>query len=129
MDFRLTLESLSVADIPRSGKSSFILTSSSVVRSELSISKAFIRFKAILDEQQVITCSNRIQFISWCATTFVALYQNKLHGVGHCAIVVGERGNGKSYLLEKIVAATVDLVPNTIVCYMNYKMHEEFNTR
>ena len=67
----------------------------------------------------------RLKFINWCATKFVELYLEELRGVGNCAIVVGERGTGKSFLLKKIAAATVDLVPSTIVCHIQY---EDFDT-
>ena len=44
-----------------------------------------------------------------------------LHNVGHCAIVIGEPGTGKSFILKQIAVAAVQMVPNLFVCYIQYK--------
>ena len=122
MDFNQSFESLSVADVPILLKSSFVLGSKTIDKSQISMSDAVKNLKGILRTHAVVLCSARLKFINWCASTFVALCLGELRGVGNCAIVVGERGIGKSFLLKKIAAATVNLVPSTIVCYIQYKV-------
>lgn len=116
------IEFLIVADVPILLKSSFLLSSKTADMSQISVSDADKNLKGILRTYEVVLCSTRLKFINWCATKFVELYLEELRGVGNCAIVVGERGTGKSFLLKKIAAATVDLVPSTIVCYIQYKV-------
>ena len=116
------VESLIVADVPILLKSSFLLSSKTADMSQISVSDADKNLKGILRTYEVVLCSTRLKFINWCATEFVSLYLEELRGVGNCTIVVGERGTGKSFLLKKIAAATVDLVLSTIVCYIQYKV-------
>ena len=119
MDFTTNLQCLSLG--PTSSKSSFVYSSVSTVKSATSTTNAYALLTDILHKLKVVICSTRRDFIRWCANSFTALTQGQLRGVGHCAIVVGERGTGKSFLFQKIASATVELVPNTIVCYVLYK--------
>ena len=122
MDLTSNIEFLSVADVPTLSKAAFVLSSKTVIRSQISCLDADREFKGILSTKKVALHSTRLKFINWCATTFVALYREELHGVGNCTIVTAEVGTGKSFLLKNIAAATVDLVPSTIVCYIQYKV-------
>ena len=122
MDFTLALEALSVADVPDDEKSCFILHSlSSTPIPNLTVNNSYAELTRILSENKVIVCTSRVKFLNWCAWTIVALFQGLLHNVGHCAIVIGERGTGKSFLFKKIAASSVQLVPNLLVCYIQYK--------
>ena len=119
MDFTTNLQCLSLGP---TSKSSFVYSSGSTVKSETSTSDAYALLTDTLRKLKVVICSTRRDHIRWCANSFMALTVGQLRGVGHCAIVVGERGTGKSFHFQKIALATVELVPNTIVCYVLYKV-------
>ena len=80
------------------------------------------KFSLILKRYKVIECRGRVNILSWCASMLILLHRGKLRGVGHCAVVIGERGVGKSFLLQQIAKAAVEFVPNTITCYIQYNI-------
>ena len=125
MDLTLALETLSIAVIPNSEKSCFLLHSLSSTRSpQLTVDNSYTELAKVLGQNGVIVCATRISFFQWCAWTIVALCEGLLHNVGHCAIVIGERGTGKSFILKQMAAAAVQMVPNLLVCYIQYKVVE-----
>ena len=123
MDFTLALETLSIAVIPNCEKSCFLLHSSSSTRSpHLTVANSYSELIKVLGQNGVVVCATRASFFQWCAWTLVALCLGLLRDVGHCAIVIGERGTGKTFLLKQIAAAAVQMVPNLLVCYIQYKV-------
>ena len=113
MDFTTNLQCLSLG--PTSSKSSFVYSSVSTVKSATSATDAYALLTDILHKRKVVICSTRRDFIRWCANSFTALTQGQLRGVGHCAIVVGERGTGKSFLFQKIASAIYYMASQ--ICY------------
>ena len=119
MDLTITMNHQSLTNIP----ASFVMTSSTPnIDMTLSTDDAYCKFSQILKRYKVIECRGRVNIVNWCASMLILLHQGKLRGVGHCAVVIGERGVGKSFLMQQIAKAAVEFVANTITCYIQYNI-------
>ena len=89
MDLTLALTNQCLTSI---SKSFVMISSTTNVDMTLSTDDAYAKFSEILKRYEVIECRNRASILSWCASTFILLHHRSLRGVGHCAVVIGERG-------------------------------------
>ena len=70
---------------------------------------------------EVVVGAARRTFVQWVAATVHQMTRGSLGGVGDCAVVVGQRGVGKTFLLRRLLSAVHVLAPRTITMFMRYK--------